>query len=282
MAQEENSYFPSLKEIPYNSLMWDVHEFVRSRVNELGLELNALSESIGRNHSYAQQFVSRRTPRRLDEATREIWAKMLKVPPEMLKPDYTPEQSLEFRSEPTIIPGDAVEAFVPPPQNADDQGYFREHYTPKRPGGIPEIDVRAGAGEGMIGDIVSFEVNGGAYSSHRVIDEWGIPAAELAGRLHISSKSTVVGRVIGDSMEPAFRSNDPVFVDTSVNSYIADGLYLISDGFGPPKIKRLQYVSKTKPPRVRIISDNPIYPINEVDMPDVTIHGRVAVAFQPK
>ncbi|MDT8871880.1 hypothetical protein RAA17_14095 [Komagataeibacter rhaeticus] len=40
-------------------------------------------------------------------------------------------------------------------------------------------------------------------------------------------------------------------------------------------IKQLMLVPNSRPPRIRIISVNPTYPVDEVDASDLVINGRV-------
>ncbi len=59
------------------------------------------------------------------------------------------------------------------------------------------------------------------------------------------------------------------------NTFTADGVYMWSDGYSPPQMKRLQRVPFTNPPRVKITSDNPMYEPYEADVADVKIFGKV-------
>lgn len=49
-----------------------------------GVELKALSEAMGRNHAYMQQYISRGSPKKLDEDARKVVSEMLGIPEEQL------------------------------------------------------------------------------------------------------------------------------------------------------------------------------------------------------
>lgn len=76
---------------------------------------------------------------------------------------------------------------------------------------------------------------------------------------------------IGDSMEPALRTNDRLLIDTSEKALSrVHGIYWI-DHLGAHGVKRLRAVADQ---RVLIMSDNPSVPDYEVDAADMRIHGR--------
>lgn len=80
--------------------------------------------------------------------------------------------------------------------------------------------------------------------------------------------------ISGDSMEPTLCHQDVVIIDTSKKTPSPPSIFILFDGFGL-SAKRLEYVSETKNPRIRIISDNPHYSTYECSISDVTIIGRV-------
>ena len=153
--------------------------------------------------------------------------------------------------------------------------YSRESYRPKIAGAIPEIDVEAGAGEGRVGEVIALPIGSETYSGHRVIDEWLLPETYLSRVIEASAGNTLVIAVVGDSMVPTYSPGDRVFVDLSQNQLATDTVYVISDGFSPPQIKRLQRVLFTNPPEVRIISDNSNHESQTVPLQALTIIGRV-------
>lgn len=156
----------------------------------------------------------------------------------------------------------------------DAQGYSREHWKPKFPGALPELDISAGAGEGTVGNVIALRLDGGAISAHEVVDEWPLPMSWLHEAVNDVSQSLVV-KIIGESMVPNYLPGDRVIVDLSQDQFMTDSVYLISDGEGAPQIKRLQRVPLSVPTRVTIISDNPAYENHEVEVDLLRIHGRV-------
>lgn len=155
------------------------------------------------------------------------------------------------------------------------RAYAREHYQPKNPGGLPELDVMLGAGNGNTGEVLALPIGGESYSGHKVVAEWLFPDRFIRSEAKASVSNTVVLPVTGDSMLPNYNYGDRVLVDLSQNVFLQDGVYAISDGHTEPRIKRLQYIFNSNPQRVRIISDNPIYAPEEHLLADVTIIGRV-------
>lgn len=161
-----------------------------------------------------------------------------------------------------------------PEPEFEGEAYTREEWKPRTPGAIPEVDLKLGAGEGTVGEVLVLEVNGNAYSGHKIVREWNFPPDFL----HSSGTSptqSIVSEVIGDSMLPTYLPADKVVIDLAQNTFTADGVYMWSDGYSPPQMKRLQRVPFTNPPRVMIKSDNPIYDPFEADMADVKIFGKV-------
>lgn len=156
----------------------------------------------------------------------------------------------------------------------NEQSYSREFWTPKTAGAVPEIDVKLGAGEGAVGDVISLALGDDAFSGHRIVSEWQIPEAFLR-EARVSVKSTLIMEVVGDSMAPTYLPGDRVLVDQSQNTLIADTCYVITDRTSPPQIKRLQRVLFSDPVEVDIISDNPALKTRTVELDRLHIVGRV-------
>jgi len=168
-----------------------------------------------------------------------------------------------------------IEADWQPTPDADGEGYNRESYSPTIPGAIPELDAKAGGGEGAVGEIMVLPVGNGTISSHKILDEWRIPPSYLREAVANPERAIVLG-IQGDSMMPNYAPGDRVIIDLTEHELRADGVYLISDGHSEPQIKRLQRVLFTMPPRCKIISDNPSYSPQEVDVDGIRILGKVA------
>ncbi len=167
-----------------------------------------------------------------------------------------------------------VSSFDP---DSDDtgNGYSRDHWEPSFPGGIPEIDVKLGAGEGVVGEMINVRVGEDTHIGHKVLAEWMLNKDFVKHEAKASPRNTVVMEVIGDSMIPSYQPGDRVLVDMAQTRMLADTVYAISDGTSEPQIKRLQRVPFSDPVRVKIISDNPALETFEVDLDRLTIIGRV-------
>lgn len=162
-------------------------------------------------------------------------------------------------------------------EQEDGRGYSRDAYDARIPGAIPELDVSAGAGEGVVGEFVQVSVNGETSVGHRVVAEWVFPDGYLRNTMKVSHQKSIVMEVRGDSMDPTIRHGDKVIVDLRVNTFGEDGLYLISDRQSAPRLKRLEYIWKSSPPTVKIISDNPSHrEIQTIELEEIDIVGRVA------
>lgn len=162
-----------------------------------------------------------------------------------------------------------------PQPDQEGVGYNRENYVPNVPGAIPELDAKAGAGEGAVGEVMVLPISGGTISAHKVSAEWLIPIEYLREAVGDPSRAIVLP-ISGDSMMPNYAPGDRVVIDLSEHELRADGVYLISDGFNAPQIKRLQIIPFSIPRKCRIISDNPAYQPQEVETDMVHIMGKVS------
>lgn len=176
--------------------------------------------------------------------------------------------------DPRYVPLDDEGREIVSDQPVTGEGYNRESWRPKIPGALPELDVRAGAGEGMVGEIVALPMGGGVISAHKVIEEWPIPMSYLREAVR-DPRQAIVMAIDGDSMLPNYAPGDRVVIDLSQDRFEADGVYLISYDLRHPQVKRLQAVPLTVPPKVTIISDNPSYKNFDAELDLLRIHGRV-------
>lgn len=165
------------------------------------------------------------------------------------------------------------EPWTPSP-DAEGEGYNRESYKPKIPGAIPELDAKAGAGEGAVGEVMVLPVGADTISAHKIIDEWYLPASYLREAVRNPNQAIVMA-IDGDSMTPNYSPGDRVIIDLSQDRFEADGVYLISYDYRPPQVKRLQAVPLTVPHRVAVMSDNQLYKSFEVELDLIRIHGKV-------
>ncbi|MBZ5761545.1 phage repressor protein [Rhizobium sp. VS19-DR104.2] len=153
--------------------------------------------------------------------------------------------------------------------------YSREHWRPAVDGAIPEIDVKLGAGSGVVGDVINLSVGSQTFSAHPVVAEWLIPEDYLRKEAKVSPAQTLIMEIIGDSMTPTYQPGDRVMIDLGQNQMSTDTVYAISDGRTEPQIKRLQRVPFSEPAQVIIISDNQNLERFTVELERLSIIGRV-------
>lgn len=153
--------------------------------------------------------------------------------------------------------------------------YSRENWEPAIDGALPEIDVKLGAGHGVVGDTISLPIGQERYVGHAVVAEWLIPEDYLRNEAKASPRQTLVMEIIGDSMQPTYMPGDRVLIDLAQNAMSSDTVYAISDGLSEPQIKRLQRIPFSDPQQVIIISDNPNLERFTVDLDRLAIIGRV-------
>lgn len=127
---------------------------------------------------------------------------------------------------------------------------------------IRELDISAQGG---------FGVN---VEQENIVREWGIPADYLRVFTRTHTDNLFIIGVVGDSMAPDFPPGQRVLVDVSDKLPSPEGVFVVFDGFGL-MIKRCQMVPHSNPAMVRLISTNKEYPINELELTDDMIKGRV-------
>lgn len=81
-------------------------------------------------------------------------------------------------------------------------------------------------------------------------------------------------QIAGDSMEPTLHHGDYVLVDTKNTNPTPPGVFILYDGYGL-SAKRLELLTHTEQPRIRVLSDNTQYTIYEKSVDDICIIGRV-------
>ena len=160
-------------------------------------------------------------------------------------------------------------------ESGNELSYSREHWKPQIEGARPEVDVKLGAGSGIVGEVINLPVGSGNVAGHKIVAEWLIPTGYLRNEAKASPSHTIIMEVIGDSMQPTYMPGDRVIVDLSQNQMTTDTVYAISDGYTEPQIKRLQRVPFTQPGQVKIISDNPALETFTVELDRLTIIGRI-------
>lgn len=149
-------------------------------------------------------------------------------------------------------------------------------FKPSLARGRPEIDAKAGAGHGSVGEhqVVAIAA-GGTVTGHRVVGEWVIPDAVYRSELHAAPSAVFVMAVDGESMRPTLEPGDRIFVDGQRSAFTSDGIYLIDDGDGEPRVKRLEKVLFSQPPAVVVRSDNPGHGEQTVRLDALRVLGKV-------
>jgi transcriptional regulator with XRE-family HTH domain len=140
-------------------------------------------------------------------------------------------------------------------------------------GQVAELDIRTGLGGG---GVPSRELRKDGRHTDAVKPEgWVFPPGFVREELHASPAHLIVLDTTGDSMAPTIASGERVIVNTAHRTPTPDGLYAIRDAFGCIVVKRLQLLRSSQPTQVKIISDNPNHPTEEVPLNELEIVGKV-------
>jgi len=137
---------------------------------------------------------------------------------------------------------------------------------------VPELDTRAGLGGGLPAREVRKD---GRHADPLKPEGWLFPAGFVREQLHTLPGRLLVLDTTGDSMAPTIVSGERVIVDTSHKTPTPDGLYAIRDTFQCIVVKRLQVVRSSRPTRVKVISDNPNHPSEEIALGEIEVVGKV-------
>jgi len=149
---------------------------------------------------------------------------------------------------------------------------YHDGWRPSVPGGLPQLDARAGAGDGAFGAVVTLST-GGITSGHLVTQEWLVPRTVLG----TAPNRVFALPVDGTSMEPGLSTNDVVFVEPTERIKSGE-IYVIDDGDGP-MVKRLRIDRNEDPPRLWISSDNPAVPEFWRPLDAIRVIGQVIGKF---
>ena len=212
----------------------------RERLLELaqanGMSLAALSDMIGRNPSYLQQFIRKGSPRKLEEHDRRVLASFFGV-----------EESELGGPKPRTDARIAEKSYANTPKS----GVLSDWVE------VPRLNIGASAGPGALPDA---EVSFDAFRfSKRWLTEQGLEGAQLSAIT-----------VEGDSMEPLLRDGDEILVDRAQRPF-RDGVHVVRLG-DTIMVKR---VASQGAGRLALLSQNLAYPPVEVSAEEVEIIGRV-------
>jgi len=136
------------------------------------------------------------------------------------------------------------------------QGEFSEYVV---------ISSILAAGCGSSGGMVVEEKKGEPYYFRR---SW------VNNRLKTEPENLRMVFVEGDSMTPTLCQEDMVLVDITKQNPSPSGIFVLFDGMGLVA-KRLEYLPQSRPPSVRVLSDNPQYHAYEHPIDETEIMGRV-------
>ena len=81
-----------------------VRRLILERAKELRISLAELSQACGRNPAYLQQYIWRRSPKRLGEAEREAIARALQLPDDSLRETNSTPKGEAVRVRPFVAP----------------------------------------------------------------------------------------------------------------------------------------------------------------------------------
>lgn len=167
----------------------------RARILELsqerGASLASLSELLGRNASYLQQFIRKGSPRKLEEGDRKTLARFFGV-------DET---------ELGAPGGEAQDISYAPSPSRDDSSEWVE---------VARLDIGASAGPGALPESET------AFDAFRFSRRW--LAEQGLGDAQLSAIT-----VEGDSMEPLLRDGDEILIDRTPRPF-RDGVHVVRLG----------------------------------------------------
>lgn len=217
-------------------------EPVRTRLLELsqeaGASLASLSELLGRNPTYLQQFITKGSPKRLAEIDRRTLAQFFGVDERELGAPTQIESSL-----------------------TKDKSYIGTVSAPPSARNIwvevPRLDIGASAGPG------AFPGEEEAFDTFRFSRQWlgehGLEGAQLSAIT-----------VEGDSMEPLLQDGDDILVDLNQKA-LRDGVYVVRLG----ETLMVKRVANAGGGRVSLLSQNMAYPPVQVNVDEIEIIGKV-------
>lgn len=236
---------------------------IKARIEELGTSARAVSIAVTGKTEFLRPVLAGAQPRA------DNLAKLAQV--------LGVSVSWLLTGEHEHIPSEDVAAGLSGPDSQDSiSASTIENYSGKLPDAVPEIDARAGAGNGNVGEhsVVTLK-RGESYVGHKVTAEWVFPSTFLRHELRLQPGGIMVLEVVGDSMSPTLEPGDRVIIDTAHDRPTPDGIYVIEEGDGP-MVKRLQLVRRSDPPQIRIISDNKHHEPYTLRLEDIRIIGRVS------
>ena len=203
-----------------------VRQKIRDLLRERDATMRETSLAIGRGSSYMHQFLERGTPRVLRSRDRIALAEWLDCDPESLRQDFVPRR----RSAKPRMP-----RFKPP-------------QLPNAPvSAVREIAVDASAGAGALNDDNAAEAA-----------RWYMPDAMIRHEGRTAPENLRILGARGDSMEPLLGEGDRIVVDISCRVPVTGEMMVLWDG-GGLVVKRVEMLTLSDPPAIRLLSANPDY-----------------------
>jgi len=123
---------------------------------------------------------------------------------------------------------------------------------------------------------VNASAGGGADDQYEDVEELELPesfVALLGGESELKNIEAL--NVTGDSMEPTFSYNDIIFINRAKTDLQRGGIFTIRTDAGL-FIKRVQ---KRIDGKIDIISDNPVYSTQTLNLNEIEVLGRVVSRF---
>lgn len=219
--QEANSYYPALSELSYTLRMDAVRKLLMEKADEAGVSLKSLSERVGRNHAYLQQFIRRGIPTKLPEDVRHKLSEILKVPETAL-------------GAPAKM-GVSQEAHGEAPQNDNVPAVARK---------VEKIPLH--------GQILAGQMDAIQYDDE--IAQMVYPPSELEG-----VPGAYMAYVVGDSMEDRFQAGEIVLVNPRQPPRRGDdvAVQLHPDEGGPIQLYVKRLISPWPAKTLRLLQFNP-------------------------
>ncbi|OZA90818.1 MAG: transcriptional regulator [Erythrobacter sp. 34-65-8] len=200
-----------------------------------GTSLASLSEMIGRNPTYLQQFIRKGSPRKLEEQDRRVLAGFFGVDEEELGGGGASGAGGEEKS------------YAPRARLPLDAAWID----------VPRLALAASAGPGAT--VAEEEPFDAFRFSRRWLREQGLDGSMLSAIA-----------VEGDSMEPLLRAGDEVLVDRRPQPF-RDGIHVVRMG----ETLLVKRVAAQGRGRFTLLSQNLAYPPKEVSADEIEIVGRV-------
>jgi transcriptional regulator with XRE-family HTH domain len=178
---------------------------------------------------------------------------------------YTPEQILLWGR----FPG--TEGYDPAHDSAQQTRFTQKGLPEPFSRGVPELDTRGSTGGGTKRNMRK----DGRHADRLKSERWLFPDGFVREQLHSSVERLLVLESDGDSMVPTLASGERVIIDVEHKTPSPDGLYAVRDPFGSIIVRRLHVLRSSKPATVKVISDNPKNPSEEIQLSELDVVGKV-------